>query len=210
MEKIKAILFDMDGVLIDAKEWHYISLNRALNHFGVPISKQDHLTTYDGIPTRDKLKILSSEGIIPEELHDFISELKQTYTIQLVHQLCKPNFFHEYALSRLSEMGYLLGVCSNSVTASIKTMLEKAHILKYFDITISNQDVSCGKPDPEMYLLAMRKLGIHASEALILEDNINGINAARASGGHLMIVKEVNDVNLDNIVARITSIEQVQ
>lgn len=56
---IKAIFFDMDGVLIDAKEWHYEALNRALELFGMPISQVDHLTTFDGLPTRKKLEMLT-------------------------------------------------------------------------------------------------------------------------------------------------------
>ena len=59
--QIKAVLFDMDGVLIDAKEWHYEALNRALALFGMPISRFEHLTTFDGLPTRKKLEMLSLE-----------------------------------------------------------------------------------------------------------------------------------------------------
>ena len=56
---VKAILFDMDGVLIDAKEWHYEALNRALKLFGFEISKFEHIHTFDGLSTKDKLKLLS-------------------------------------------------------------------------------------------------------------------------------------------------------
>ncbi len=59
--RIEAVVFDMDGVLIDAKDWHYHALNRALAHFGYSISRGDHLSTYDGLPTRHKLEMLSKE-----------------------------------------------------------------------------------------------------------------------------------------------------
>ena len=61
--KIKAVIFDMDGVLIDAKEWHYEALNKALDLFGMEISRYDHLVTYDGLPTLMKLQMLSLERI---------------------------------------------------------------------------------------------------------------------------------------------------
>lgn len=51
----------MDGVLIDAKDWHYEALNKILQLFGMPISHQDHLTKFDGLPTKDKLEMLSNE-----------------------------------------------------------------------------------------------------------------------------------------------------
>ena len=79
MGKIKAVIFDMDGVLIDAKDWHYEALNRALELFGYTISRYDHLVTYDGLPTRKKLEMLTKERDLPKELHSFINEMKQQF-----------------------------------------------------------------------------------------------------------------------------------
>ena len=91
-EKIKAIVFDMDGVLIEAKDWHYEALNRALRLFGYEISRYDHLITYDGLPTAKKLEMLSIEKGLPQGLHKFINEMKQRYTIEIVNAKCKPMF----------------------------------------------------------------------------------------------------------------------
>ena len=74
---IKAIIFDMDGVLIEAKDWHYEALNKSLRLFGYEISRIDHLATYDGLPTRKKLEMLSIERGLPIELHGFVNEMKQ-------------------------------------------------------------------------------------------------------------------------------------
>ena len=73
MTKIKAIIFDMDGVLIDAKDWHYEALNRALKLFGYNISRYDHLVTFDGLPTRKKLEMLTREHGLPPSLHGFLN-----------------------------------------------------------------------------------------------------------------------------------------
>ena len=124
--KIKAIIFDMDGVLIEAKDWHYEALNKALDLFGHTISRYDHLVTFDGLPTVTKLNMLSLESGLPEKLHEFINELKQKYTLELVHQHCKPRFFHEYALAKLKNRGYRIACGSNSVRDSIQIMLEKS------------------------------------------------------------------------------------
>jgi beta-phosphoglucomutase len=204
---IKAILFDMDGVLIEAKEWHYEALNRALMLFGMPISRFDHLTTFDGLPTLKKLELLSVERGLPIELHQFINEIKQKYTMEIVHTRCKPTFAHEYALSSLKACGYKLAVCSNSVRNTVETMMYRSNLSGYLDLMISNQDVSRGKPYPEMYIKAIQYFELDPSECLIIEDNENGIKAARASGGHLLLVKEVADVNLGNILGRIKQID---
>lgn len=204
---IKAILFDMDGVLIEAKEWHYEALNRALKLFGMPISRFDHLTSFDGLPTLKKLELLSLERGLPKELHEFINEIKQKFTMEIVHSRCKPTFVHEYALSNLKSMGYKLAVCSNSVRNTVETMMQRSALADYLDFMVSNEDVSIGKPDPEMYVRAMAHFSLNPSECLIIEDNENGIKAARASGGHLLIVKEVVEVNLSNVQGCIREIE---
>lgn len=204
---IKAIIFDMDGVLIEAKDWHYEALNRALCLFGYEISRYDHLTTYDGLPTRRKLEMLTVERNLPAELHDFINEMKQAYTMEIVHTQCKPRFVHEYALSRLRSAGYKLGVASNSIRKTIEAMMQKSRLDQYMDVMLSNEDVALPKPDPEIYTKSMQMLGFTPSECLIIEDNENGVRAAKASGAHVLVVRDVNEVNLDNILAQIHEIE---
>lgn len=208
MPKIKAIFFDMDGVLIDAKDWHYEALNQALSLFGMEISRYDHLVTYDGLPTKKKLEMLTLERGLPRALHDFINNMKQVFTFQLVYAKCKPTFNHQYALSNLKAKGYKMAVCSNSIRKTMDVLFERAAITDYFDFYISNEDVKEAKPNPEMYLTAIKHFGFKPQECLILEDNDNGIKAAKASGAHLLIVADVNDVNLENITNRITEIER--
>jgi len=205
---IKAIVFDMDGVLIEAKDWHYEALNRALRLFGYEISRHDHLTTFDGLPTKRKLEMLTLERGLPRGLHRFLNELKQHYTMDLVYQLCQPRFSHEHALSRLKAERYLLAVASNSVRRSVEVMMERAALTEYLDVMLSNEDVARAKPDPEIYLTAMQRLGTTPEETLVVEDNENGIRAARASGAHVMTVSDVSEVNLASIKAYIAGIER--
>ena len=184
---IKAVLFDMDGVLIDAKDWHYEALNEALKLFGCEISLYDHLVTFDGLPTRDKLNMLSNLGKLPKDLHPIINKMKQKHTMKMILNKCKPFFSHQYALSKLHNEGYRMAVCSNSIRKSVEVMIKQAGIENYFEFYVSNEDVKKGKPDPEMYIKAMDKMNLKPNECLILEDNENGILAAKASGAHLLI-----------------------
>lgn len=207
MNKIKAVIFDMDGVLIEAKDWHYEALNRALGLFGMEVSRYDHLITYDGLPTKKKLEMLSMERGLPKGLHTFINDLKQLYTMEIVHAKCKPVFYHEYALSRLKNEGYKIVVCSNSIRNTIDVMMNKAKLMEYLDFYLSNQDVTQAKPHPEIYIKAIEKLGVSPEECLILEDNENGIKAALASGAHFLKVGSVKEVTYQNIKAKINEIE---
>jgi beta-phosphoglucomutase len=207
MSKIKAVIFDMDGVLIDAKEWHYDALNRALSLFGYAISRYDHLVTFDGLPTRRKLEMLTREKALPIGLHKLINELKQIYTMELIHANCKPVFNHEYALSRLKSRGLVVGLASNSIRKTIETMMQYASLEKYLDFMLSNEDVTNGKPDPEIYIKAIKMAGVFPSECLIVEDNEHGIVSAKKSGAHIMVVKNVHEVTIQNIDFHIESIE---
>ena len=175
MTRIKAVIFDMDGVLIDAKDWHYEALNRALSLFGYEISRYEHLVTYDGLPTSRKLEMLSLERGLPRALHSFLNELKQVYTMEIVNAKCKPTFLHEFALSRLKADGYKLAVASNAVRNSVVTMMDKAKLSDYLEVMLSNQDVKKSKPDPEIYTTAIENLGLTPQECLVIEDNENGI-----------------------------------
>tara|TARA_B100000886_G_scaffold143575_2_gene97529 strand:- start:843 stop:1478 length:636 start_codon:yes stop_codon:yes gene_type:complete len=205
---IKALLFDMDGVLIDAREWHYKALNKALNHFGYNISIESHLSTFDGLPTSNKLKILTDSLGLPKSLHKLINQLKQKYTIQYSHLYCKPQFNHRYALSFLSN-DYKIAVCSNSIKDTVVTLMELSGLTKYIDLIISNEDVKKAKPDPEMYINAMNYLSVEPHECLIIEDNDHGVKAALASGGNLLRVCNPDDVTLENINNRIKQILEV-
>lgn len=208
--EIKAVILDMDGVLIDAKDWHYEALNKALCLFGMEISRYDHLVTYDGLPTRRKLEMLTLERGLPQELHEFLNELKQQYTMEMVYARCRPNFSHQYALSHLREMGYKIAVCSNSVRDSVELMMRKAGLLGFLNFSLSNQDVQHPKPHPEIYLSAMEQLKLAPKECLIVEDNPNGIAAARSSGANIMEVSAVSEVNLANILKHIRMCEETQ
>lgn len=207
MGKIKAILFDMDGVLIDAKDWHYEALNQALAIFGMEINRYDHLVTYDGLPTKKKLEMLTLERGLPRALHGFINDMKQEFTFQLGYSKCKPTFNHQYALSHLKSEGYKMAACSNSIRKTMDILLERAALSHYFEFYLSNEDVRESKPNPEMYSTAIQRLNMQPSECLILEDNENGIKAAKDSGAHLLIIHDVQEVNLENIKNRISEIE---
>jgi beta-phosphoglucomutase len=210
MKKINTIIFDMDGVLIDAKDWHYEALNKSLSLFGYEISRYDHLFTYDGLPTRKKLEMLTREKGLPAGLHSFINKLKQLYTIEIINSKCKPTFQHQLALSKLKEQGYNIVVCSNSIRETIDIMMRKSNLLQYLDFFLSNEDVEKPKPDPEIYNKAIKKLKVKPENCVIVEDNEHGIRAAKASQANVLKVSGVEEVNFYNIHSFIQSLEKKQ
>lgn len=195
MSGVRGVLFDLDGVLVDATEWHYEALNRALRLFGFDISRYEHLSSYNGLPTRRKLEMLSVEKGLPVPMHGLLNRLKQVYTRDEILTKCRPVFEKEYMLHRLQREGYRLACCSNSVRDTLELMIRQSGLDPCFEFLMSNEDVSAPKPDPEVYVKAMARLGLRPEETVIVEDAPHGIEAARRSGAHVCAVTGFSDVD---------------
>lgn len=197
MTKPKAIFFDLDGVLIDATEWHYEALNDALKLFGWEITREKHVAFYNGLPTTEKLHFLSKQEGLPRSLHGIIHRLKRRYTDEKIYNLCRPNYGKQLLLTYLKQKGYLLACCSNAQKNTVLNMLTRADIEKYFELIIGNDEGFAPKPSPEIYLAAFKALGVLPKETVIVEDAPHGIAAAKASGANVLEVSGFDEVNLD-------------
>jgi len=206
---IKLIIFDLDGVLVEAKKIHFDSLNKALSIFNndFVIDKDEHLNKYDGLKTNQKLEMLTVQKNLPRELHSKVWELKQNYTIDELRNL-KSDEQIISTISRLSKDGYKIACCSNSIRKTVLTVLSKLEIIEYFDYIISNEDVTNSKPHPEIYWTAMSKLSFLPEETLIIEDSPHGLQAAYRSNSNIFRVENTTQVTYDNIVNKINSIEK--
>ena len=205
---IKLIVFDLDGVLVDAKEIHYESLNKALEQIDgkFAINREEHLTKYDGLPTKTKLNLLSTDKGLPQSTHDKIWELKQTLTFDVIKEQLKEDLKLKDVLRKLKKDGYKIYVASNSIRESIKLMLHKTGLLEYVDHYFGNEDVKYSKPHPEMYLKSMVHAGVKPNETMVIEDSFHGRQAALDSGAYLCAVETPNDVTYDKITNLIKSV----
>lgn len=199
-ENIKAIIFDMDGVLIDACQWHYDALNLALAGYGMTITPEEHASEYDGLPTQVKLDRLTEKKGLAVAAHQDIERRKQALTMALIGQNCRPDPQHIEALARLRFGGVRLAVASNSIRKTVDTMLTQAGISPWIEFSLSSEDAGVAKPAPDIYLQAMQRLGVSPEETLIVEDSAHGIKAARASGARVMCVSGCRDVSFPNIM----------
>ena len=196
---IKAVIFDLDGVLVDARELHYEALNRALEKFECTITRDEHLSTYDGLPTNKKLNLLSENKGLPLDAHEKVWEDKQFQTREIIDKEFTYDERIRGVLSKLKMDGFSLCVCSNSIRETTKMMLIRRGFMEYMDFFISNQDVKNPKPNPEMFLSAMVKLGVGPKECVIVEDSHYGRKAAFEAGGHLCAVENADQVTYDRI-----------
>ena len=191
---IKVVIFDLDGVLVDARELHYEALNRALDKYDARITRDEHLSTYDGLPTTKKLELLTENKGLPKNVYEEIWKDKQFQTQKIIDEEYGPDERMIKILSKLKKDGLKICVCSNSIRETTRLMLLRRGFKKFMDFFISNQDVKNPKPNPEMFLKAMVKYGVSPKECVIVEDSHYGRQAAFESGAHLCAVENSQDV----------------
>ena len=141
--KIKLVIFDLDGVLVDSRELHYEALNRALEEVGhqYVIHREEHLAKYDGRPTTAKLNMLTEDKGLPANLHDKVWRLKQEKTYEVINDTYKYDNRLRSLLSELKKKGLILYCASNSIFKTLQLMLLRIGVLEYFDFILSCEDV---------------------------------------------------------------------
>ncbi len=201
---IKLIIFDLDGVLVDARQLHYDSLNAALCSINKDyvISLDEHLAVYDGLSTKKKLEMLSENKGVPQECHQVIWEAKQKKTMEIIDGFV-PDTRMVGVLRHFKSEGYQIACATNSIRDSAKLQLIRRGFFEYIDFLYSNQDVRNPKPHTEMYLRCMLRAGVNPTETLIIEDSHIGRKAASSSGAHLCGVENSTDVTCQKIQSSI-------
>jgi HAD superfamily hydrolase (TIGR01509 family) len=196
----KLVIFDLDGVLIDSREMHYEALNRALGKVSweYVISREEHLSVYDGLPTSRKLSMLTEKKGLPVDKHQQIWEDKQKETLEIFSDL-----EHDYELmhyfQQLKQRGYQVAVASNSIRNTVKLVLLRLGILEFIDYYVSNEDVVRNKPFPEMYWKCMTACNALPKDTVIFEDSHIGRQGALDSKAHLIPIENRYDLNQEKI-----------
>jgi len=206
---IKLVIFDLDGVLVDSRDLHYEALNAALFEIDTcyVINREEHLSSYDGLPTSEKLKMLTIDKNLPEDLYETIWKLKQKKTTELISLFEVDERIVEI-LKILKERNYTIACATNSIRETAKLQLIKKGFFEHIDFLYSNTDVEKPKPDAEIYMRCMLRAKANPDETLIIEDSYYGRMGALRSGGYLLPVKNSSDVTFQKIINRINEVEK--
>ena len=197
---IDLVIFDLDGVLVKAKEMHFSALNEALESIDpkFSISFSEHLNIYDGLKTRDKLELLTKDKGLPPSSHNIIWDRKQRITATKVSRIEKDQNL-VCLLDFLVGQKIKIACCSNSIRKSVYSILSQLGIINFFDLIISNEDVKNSKPHPQMYWDAMSTFSLNPEDTLIVEDSPHGLLAAQRSGAKVLRVESPKDLNKEKI-----------
>jgi HAD superfamily hydrolase (TIGR01509 family) len=206
---IKAILFDLDGVLVNTRTLHYETFKIAYekNCPGKELSWKNHLQNYDGLSTKQKLNKMIQHNLITQEKSEKIFQEKQSITQQMIKEQVTPRPYLTQTLQSLRNKGYILACCTNSVRSTLDLTLESLNISSFFSVTLSNNDVEQQKPHPEIYKKCFDLLNTHPSETLICEDSPHGRKAAYDSGAHVLEIEDAEDLTYEKIHSKVIEID---
>ncbi len=205
----KLVIFDLDGVIIDSRELHFDALNDALRKVGEQyvITKEEHLSVYDGLNTTRKLQLLSETKGLPTEKFNQIWQDKQKATFDLL-RFAPKNGSISFIIDQLRRRGWKIAVASNSIRETIRIALHCVNILDKVDYIVSNEDVFNPKPFPEMYWKCMSALKALPKNTIIVEDSHIGREGALNSGANLYPVKDAYELNGNRFIEMINEFEQ--
>jgi HAD superfamily hydrolase (TIGR01509 family) len=202
---IKAVLFDLDGVLVEAKKIHYDCLNSALREEGdeYVIEWNEHLEVFDGLKTNEKLELLHIKKGLPRHVFDRVWERKQRLTQEALREITVSLNIRD-CIQGLVQNGIKIGCCSNSIRKTVLIVLHKLDIIEYFDLILSNEDIKNSKPHPEIYWSAISYFKVLPEEVLIVEDSPYGLQAANRSNANILRIKDPREISFNLLNDRIS------
>jgi beta-phosphoglucomutase len=177
-----AVIFDMDGVLVNSEPFYVEVEQTNFRHLGLEISEEEH-QTYQGTATDRMWELIKERHGIQhpvDELVEMTNNLVTPYFNSL--EKMEPMQGVKNLIEKLKEKGVPLALASSSYSDVIEIILQKTGLKKYFDAVVSSQMAGTSKPEPDIFLLAAKKLGVSPEKCVVIEDSTNGIKAAKAAG----------------------------
>lgn len=175
--KIKAIIFDMDGIIIDSEPLQMESFIRVLKTHNIKLEKEEFLSLI-GFDTYNNLKYLKSKYKIQSSIKDLIALKNKNYKEILVKNLKERKGLREL-IKKLVTDNYILALASSSAREDIDIVIQGLYLEKYFTAIVSGEEVKKKKPAPDIFILTAKKLAVRPEECLVLEDSEPGVLAAK-------------------------------
>lgn len=180
MEPQMAVIFDVDGVLIDSYRPHFESWRMLAAEHGIDMTEQQFATTF-GRTSRDIIAHFWGDQVMPEQIPAMDERKEALYREIIAHDF--PAMDGAAALiDALDEAGFLLAVGSSGPPQNVELTLEMLGRTDRIDVKVTGADVERGKPDPQVFLIAAERLALPPAQCAVVEDAPAGIAAARAAG----------------------------
>lgn len=193
---IKALLYDLDGVLYDGMALHEEAFLAAIRTEGAVLSVEDHRKDYAGLPTRKKLERMVQRGLLTEARATSAFQTKQQLTQTYLEQRIRPDTDRLYLLRHMKEAGLRQGCVTNCIKSTTYEILRRTELLPFLDPVITNEDVRAPKPSPEPYLAACHALDLQPKETLVFEDHDVGMTSAFTAGCNVRQITQYDELTI--------------
>jgi len=180
--KIKAILFDHDGTLVDSETIHFEIWQELLKKYNVMLPEANYKAYHSGTPTPRNAELLVEQFNLSVTPIDLAKDKNKSTKIFLETSKFPLMPFVKDTIKYFHGLDLKLGVVTGAGRYGVDSTLKGHRLEKYFDVVSTSENVVNSKPDPDVYLFALKQLGISAEEAIAIEDTENGIKSAKASG----------------------------
>lgn len=215
---LEAVIFDFDGVITDSEILHFRAFNKVLARHGLELSKKEYYSTYLGLSDSDCFAALIDEnrlGVEKTQIEALIQQKARVFE-QLARTDGKIIEGVREFLDLLTGARIPIAICSGALRAEIELILEDAGLRRTFDVIVSAEEVTRGKPDPEGFLLALQRLNetvltpITPGQCIVIEDSHWGLRAAHAAGMHTIAVTNTYETDqlkaAQRVVARLSDL----
>ena len=198
---IKAVIFDMDGVMVDNNPYHKKAWRTFVQNHGFDFSEEDLKQHIYGKTNRDILTFVFGPKITEEEIRQYANEKEKMYEV-LYRDFIKPVNGLVGFLDLLHSKNIPIAVATSAPPQNVKFVLTAIDVKKYFNIIVDDTEVKKGKPDPEIYLTTAKKLNINPSNCIVFEDSLSGVKSALNAGMKVVAIttthtkEELSNANL--------------
>lgn len=183
----KAVIFDLDGTLLDNNSFHRKSWIEYLKNMGRDISEEEFNENFNGRTNKDVIEYIFNRKMSPEEILKYSLEKEAVYR-EIYKPFIKPVVGLIQFLQILKDKKIPMAIATSGIQPNIDFMFENVPIKEYFSEVVNSSHISKGKPDPEIYLKVASMLNVSPENCLVFEDAVVGINAAKAAGMKVIAV----------------------
>lgn len=181
MSEIKAVIFDLDGTLLDNNEVHFKAWKKYLKESGMEISDEDFKKYISGRTNKDAVAHLYKKEMTEDEASKYYLKKEEIYR-KMYEDDIAPIAGLQNFLKDLGTHNITMAIATSGIQVNIDFMFDHVPIKKYFKKIISSADIRMGKPDPEIFLKTAEALHIAPENCIVFEDSIAGVRAGKAAG----------------------------
>jgi len=207
-----AVIFDMDGVIVDTNPYHKISLKQFCEKYGYRLNEEDLIGKIYGRTNNEWIRNIF--GPLPKERILELGEEKEAMFRALYKDVIKPLSGLDNFLKELEDRSIPKAIGTSAPRSNVDFVLEHTHLRKYFTTILDQSDVEHGKPNPEIYLKVAHRLGFSPQQCIVFEDSLSGVESAQRAGAKVVGVTTTHNqqelAHTDLVISDFTGLEPLE